>query len=100
MMKCIWTIVVLALLVLIGCDDHDVCVHGVDAKADVYKSSSKEDKVNWLPGQPNVSISQYAGYVTVNASHGRALFYWFIQSPSFSSSKPLVLWLNGGNYLT
>ena len=71
MMKCIWIIVVLALVVLIGCDDHDVHVHRAYAKANAYESSSKGDKVNSLPGQPNVSISQYAGYVTVNESHGR-----------------------------
>lgn len=55
------------------------------------------DRVINLPGQPAVDFKQYAGYITVNASHGRALFYWFIEaSSSTAASKPLLLWLNGG----
>ncbi|KAL5992720.1 hypothetical protein ACLOJK_013639 [Asimina triloba] len=55
------------------------------------------DKINALPGQPNgVDFSQYAGYVTVDPQHGRALFYYFTESPENASTKPLVLWLNGG----
>ncbi|ONK74222.1 uncharacterized protein A4U43_C03F4050 [Asparagus officinalis] len=55
------------------------------------------EKVEELPGQPKgVDFDQYAGYVTVDPKHGRALFYYFAESPQNSSSKPLVLWLNGG----
>jgi len=54
------------------------------------------DRINKLPGQPgNVFLSQYSGYVTVNKEAGRALFYWLVEAPD-STSKPLVLWLNGG----
>lgn len=59
------------------------------------------DKIDALPGQPNLSpgekFNQYAGYVTVDPIAGRALFYYFVESPQDSSTKPLVLWLNGGN---
>lgn len=55
------------------------------------------DKIAALPGQPyGVNFDQYAGYVTVNPDVGRALFYYFVESPYNSSTKPLVLWLNGG----
>ncbi|KAI3446715.1 hypothetical protein Pfo_003380 [Paulownia fortunei] len=55
------------------------------------------DKVLKLPGQNfNVSFAHYAGYVTVNKQSGRALFYWFFEADEDPSSKPLVLWLNGG----
>eukprot|EP01018_Ginkgo_biloba_P035386 Gb_11699 [translate_table: standard] len=54
------------------------------------------DRVKRLPGQPKVSFDQYAGYVTVNHDDGRALFYWLTEATKASSSKPLVLWLNGG----
>lgn len=37
-----------------------------------------------------------AGYVTVNESAGRTLFYAFAESKEDKQSKPLVLWLNGG----
>lgn len=59
----------------------------------------KRDKIVKLPGEPaNVTFSQYSGYVTVDPSAGRALFYWLIEVPRHlgSASKPLVLWLNGG----
>jgi len=50
-----------------------------------------------LPGAPPVSFNQYSGYITVNAAHGRQLFYWFVESQSSTAATdPLVLWLNGG----
>ncbi|XP_062100195.1 serine carboxypeptidase 1-like [Humulus lupulus] len=57
----------------------------------------RADKIKRLPGQPEgVEFEQYSGYVTVDPKAGRALFYYFVQSPQHSYSKPLVLWLNGG----
>ncbi|KAJ4831610.1 hypothetical protein Tsubulata_014823 [Turnera subulata] len=57
----------------------------------------KGDKIQSLPGQPKgVDFDQYSGYVTVDPKAGRALFYYFAESPQNSASKPLVLWLNGG----
>ncbi|RWW81301.1 hypothetical protein BHE74_00010322 [Ensete ventricosum] len=53
------------------------------------------DRVVLLPGQPPVDFRQYAGYVTVNESHGRALFYWFFEATHHVEKKPLLLWLNG-----
>ncbi|XP_031091558.1 serine carboxypeptidase-like 27 [Ipomoea triloba] len=57
------------------------------------------DRITHLPGQPaNVEFSHYSGYVTVNETAGRALFYWFIESPASRNpeKRPLILWLNGG----
>lgn len=55
------------------------------------------DRVLELPGQSfNISFSHYSGYVTVNQESGRALFYWFTEAAEDPDSKPLVLWLNGG----
>ncbi|KAK3012484.1 hypothetical protein RJ639_007935 [Escallonia herrerae] len=57
----------------------------------------KLDQVSQLPGQNfSVSFPHYAGYVTVNEKAGRGLFYWFVEAVNDPSSKPLVLWLNGG----
>lgn len=54
------------------------------------------DKITELPGQPSeLVLNQYGGYVTVDPNAGRALFYYFVEADN-SSSKPLVLWLNGG----
>lgn len=54
------------------------------------------DRVVKLPGQPPVAFRQYAGYVTVDESRGRALFYWFFEATEKPQQKPLLLWLNGG----
>ncbi|XP_047318246.1 serine carboxypeptidase-like 34 [Impatiens glandulifera] len=54
------------------------------------------DRVVKLPGQPRVEFRQYSGYVNVNESHGRALFYWFFEAFNEPENKPLLLWLNGG----
>lgn len=62
-------------------------------------SEQEADRVSGLPGQPPVSFEQYAGYVTVNESHGRALFYWFFEATKNPHKKPLLLWLNGGIFI-
>ncbi|KAG7981840.1 hypothetical protein I3843_04G018700 [Carya illinoinensis] len=61
-----------------------------------YRSSAEVVAV--LPGQPgNVSFKQYSGYITTDAQHGRALFYYFVEAESANPfSHPLTLWLNGG----
>uniref|UniRef100_A0A1D1XLV9 Carboxypeptidase n=1 Tax=Anthurium amnicola TaxID=1678845 RepID=A0A1D1XLV9_9ARAE len=57
----------------------------------------EKDRVLHLPGQAfNVSFAHYSGYITVNEHSGRALFYWFFEATDDPTSKPVVLWLNGG----
>lgn len=53
------------------------------------------DEIKQLPGlNVTVSFKQYSGYL--DATKGRHLFYWLVESEHNSSSAPLVLWLNGG----
>ncbi|KAI5406889.1 hypothetical protein KIW84_053237, partial [Lathyrus oleraceus] len=55
------------------------------------------DKIVTLPGQPyGVNFDHYSGYVTVDHDTEKELFYYFVESPTNSSTKPLILWLNGG----
>lgn len=55
------------------------------------------DKVLNLPGQNfDVGFAQFSGYVTVNEKSGRSLFYWLTEAVDHPSTKPIVLWLNGG----
>ncbi|KAK9268047.1 hypothetical protein L1049_010486 [Liquidambar formosana] len=70
--------------------------HGEWANRRVLNSLASEDLVTNLPGQPVVDFRHYAGYVMVNESNGRALFYWFYEATTLPDDKPLVLWLNGG----
>lgn len=62
------------------------------------KAEQEADRVIRLPGQPLVKFKQYSGYIKVNESHGRALFYWFFEAIKNPQEKPLLLWLNGGNF--
>nr|XP_043611432.1 serine carboxypeptidase-like 31 [Erigeron canadensis] len=68
----------------------------VSVDKSVTVQNNVDDLVINLPGQPNVDFRHYAGYVNVNESHGRALFYWFYEAWTLTDEKPLVLWLNGG----
>jgi serine carboxypeptidase-like clade 2 len=56
------------------------------------------DRISRLPGQPEVSFGQYSGYVGVDDGGKRALFYYFVEAEVDPASKPLVLWLNGGEF--
>lgn len=62
------------------------------------EGSKAKDWINKLPGQPPVKFQQYGGYVTVNQSAGRALYYYFTEAEN-SEALPLLLWLNGGIYI-
>ncbi|KAJ1436040.1 Serine carboxypeptidase, serine active site [Sesbania bispinosa] len=59
------------------------------------ESSSEADKIQSLPGQPEVSFQQFGGYIPVDDKHQRALFYYFVEAETNPASKPLILWLNG-----
>lgn len=63
-----------------------------------WRREQEEDLIrNGLPGQPEVRFKQYSGYITVNVTAGRALFYWLTEADTHNHlSKPLILWLNGG----
>ncbi|KAA8531185.1 hypothetical protein F0562_005901 [Nyssa sinensis] len=68
-----------------------LCTRGVEIE------SQESDRIINLPDQPSSpSLTQFSGYVTVNQAHGRALFYWFFEAQFQPSTKPLILWLNGG----
>ncbi|KAF8698625.1 hypothetical protein HU200_034870 [Digitaria exilis] len=77
-------------MLMSGSMDHPIYVSPQDGL-------KKVDKITELPGQPGkAAFDQYAGYVTVNATSGKALFYYFAEAVEEPSTKPLVLWLNGG----
>ncbi|XP_065853382.1 serine carboxypeptidase-like 45 [Euphorbia lathyris] len=59
-------------------------------------SKGHDNHILSLPGQPESSFRQYGGYISVDKQKQRALFYYFVEAETDPSSKPLVLWLNGG----
>jgi serine carboxypeptidase-like clade II len=69
---------------------------GAGAGVEECEERARSDRVEALPGQPPVAFAQYSGYVTVNEERGRALFYWLTEADGDAATKPLVLWLNGG----
>ncbi|XP_020175672.4 serine carboxypeptidase 2 [Aegilops tauschii subsp. strangulata] len=59
-------------------------------------SGHAADRIVRLPGQPAVDFDMYSGYITVNESAGRSLFYLLQEAPEEAQPAPVVLWLNGG----
>lgn len=54
-------------------------------------------QIQRVPGYNGfINFAQYAGFVPVNTTAQRNLFYWFVESQSNPSSAPVILWLNGG----
>ncbi|GAB2234622.1 hypothetical protein Droror1_Dr00003879 [Drosera rotundifolia] len=61
------------------------------------QSAPQSALITQLPGfNGTFPSTHYAGYVTVDESHGRKLFYYFVESESNPKEDPVVLWLNGG----
>ncbi|KAL3651892.1 hypothetical protein CASFOL_004894 [Castilleja foliolosa] len=60
------------------------------------KEQKENDRIERLPGQPEVRFKQYGGYVTVDRKAGRAFYYYFVEAQRSHKTLPLLLWLNGG----
>ncbi|KAJ9169841.1 hypothetical protein P3X46_017990 [Hevea brasiliensis] len=53
--------------------------------------------ITQIPGFSGTLPSKhYSGYVTIDESHGKKLFYYFVESEGNPLKDPVVLWLNGG----
>lgn len=64
----------------------------------ISKGTAADDVIHSLPGEPHKSpFLQFGGYITVDQRNGRSLYYYFAEAAEDPASKPLVLWLNGGN---
>jgi hypothetical protein len=38
----------------------------------------------------------YTGYINVNATYGRNIFYWLVEADTNAASAPLIFWFQGG----
>lgn len=58
---------------------------------------SQPPQITSLPGYNGPSLSMYSGYITVNASAGRALFYWLVEATRVDpTTAPIIFWYQGG----
>ncbi|XP_030521477.1 serine carboxypeptidase-like 28 [Rhodamnia argentea] len=55
---------------------------------------ASSDRITKLPGQPELHVAQFSGYIPINRE--ASLFYWLVEAAGDHEKKPLVLWLNGG----
>ncbi|CAN4101160.1 unnamed protein product [Withania somnifera] len=63
----------------------------------VTEGAPQSALVTQLPGfNGNFQSKHYAGYVTIDESHGKKMYYYFVESERNPSKDPVVLWLNGG----
>ncbi|KAJ3703929.1 hypothetical protein LUZ61_007634 [Rhynchospora tenuis] len=72
------------------------CVVIVLGERGYVEGFPEQDLVVGLPGQPNATFRQFAGYVEVDVKTGKSLFYYFTEAEEEPEEKPLTLWLNGG----
>ncbi|GBN91416.1 putative serine carboxypeptidase ctsa-1 [Araneus ventricosus] len=57
--------------------------------------ASHPDEIKDLPGLDiPINFKHYSGYL--NATRGRYLHYWFVESQRSPTTDPVVLWMNGG----
>jgi carboxypeptidase D len=67
---------------------------------DRFPKDYTEHKVNSLPGlKANLDFVHYAGLIPIDENRENNIFYWLVESPTESASKPLIIWLNGGLFL-
>lgn len=58
---------------------------------------TSSDEITSLPGlNTTLPFKHYSGYLTVDSTKGRNLFYWYTEAETNPSTAPLILWLNGG----
>lgn len=61
----------------------------------IINAAPVEEEIKSLPGlSEQLNFKQYSGYL--NASEGKFLHYWFVQSERSPENDPLLLWMNGG----
>ena len=54
------------------------------------------DEITSLPDAPQVTFKQYSGYIILNETTNKSMFYWLQTSINDPVNDPLVLWTNGG----
>lgn len=61
-------------------------------------AAPQEDLITSLPGVDvgKLGFKMYSGFLTVDSSVNRRLFYWYAEAKSKPETAPLVVWYQGG----
>lgn len=95
----VWSVTAYVFLFLSLASQVHCRSHSNGNRGGVNQQDPKEkDLIKSFPGQPHVSFKQYGGFVPVNETTGRFLYYYFVEAIKASDSAPLVLWFNGGKH--
>ena len=73
-------------------------VYTNDSRRRLLTTDFNAHKVLALPGL-NASLwstDSFAGFITIDTALNSNLFYWLFDAESDASSRPLIVWLNGG----
>ncbi|GFP82754.1 serine carboxypeptidase-like 40 [Phtheirospermum japonicum] len=87
------TLLILFSILLLSCF---IANSGAKNQIESQKRLKENDRIESLPGQPEIKFKQYGGYITVNRKAGRAFYYYFVEAQHSEKTLPLLLWLNGG----
>lgn len=62
-----------------------------------YINKGKIDEAKTLAevSHPEMNVTAYSGYLTVNKKYNSNLFFWFFRAQHNSENAPVVLWLQG-----
>jgi len=62
-----------------------------------YSPKALQSQIKSLPGLPsNANFTMFSGYIDVNPSNPRYIFYWFVESLNKPATDPVFFWTNGG----
>lgn len=62
-----------------------------------YTEGAREDYITSLPGlKHDFPSRQFSGYLEVNKTKGRNIFYWFVEAEKDPANAPVLFWTNGG----
>jgi len=61
-----------------------------------YNNGCNGKQVVSLPGYNGPKLSMFTGYITVDQSLGKNIFYWLVESQNKPATDPLIIWFQGG----
>ena len=57
-----------------------------------YVMCNSGGRIEKLPEYNGPPLQMYSGYITVDKSHNRNIFYWLIEAENNPEEAPLIVW--------